>query len=356
MYQAIEKRFKQEANAYNAIRDLVTPKVVRWEYFLAPAWHWRPDWELSHQPATKKNARYGYGYDRSNKVIVILSHMNAGSSVEEFLRYSKDRIESSEFFKGALREVETGFLKNGQVVRIEQAGRNGSCIETVEWDGDRATRMQTQYSDEKFAREFVYDEESKSFEVKFRVKPDGTRVPIDQPLPKGVTMKSLAAQIRKHLVKGVGEVVARSKIKEPIYCVVLVYSGEGNPVFPPTIAIGLESQRQKWLKKNGEEAKEMIWNPEEFTHRGKEIDDEDYEQACEWYSDAMEERTSDAAAVKLINEIAADVGKLNWKRLAKMTDDFVVFAVDLEGADLQKNMKKSVPATVLKKLKAKGVF
>ena len=356
MYQAIEKRLKQEANAYEAIRDAVMPKVVRWEYFLEPAWHWRPDQSLSHQPATKKNARYGYGYDRSNQVIVMLSYRTGGPSLEEFLRYSNDRIESSEFFKGLIREVQTGFLKNGRVVRIEEAGRNGSCIETVEWEGGRATRMQTQYKDEKFAREFVYDAQSKSFEAKFVIKPDGTRRPIDQPLPEGVTMKSLAATIRKHLVKGVGEVVARSKIKEPIYCVVLVYSGEGNPVFPPTIAIGLESERQKWLKKHGEDAKEMIWNPEEFSHRGEEIDDEDYEQACEWHSDAMEERTSDAAAVKLINEIAADVGKLNWKRLARVTGDFVVFAVDLEGTDLQKNMKKSVPPTVLKKLKANGLL
>ncbi len=150
--------------------------------------------------------------------------------------------------------------------------------------------------------------------------------------------------------------MSKSGITEPIYCVILAYSGEGNDVFPPSIGIGLESERQILLKKLGREAKHAIWNPEEFSHQGKDIDDDDYEEACDWFSEAMNKRSSDAAALKLINEIAVDLAKLKWSRVAKVTDDFVVFAGELEGADLRKTLKKSGPPQALQRLKTAGML
>ena len=358
MYQKIAKRFEQEATTYKKIRDSVMPKVVRWEYFLEPAWHWHPTYEVTHQPATKKEANYGYGYDRSGRVIVILSDMQLPPPTEEFLRYSGNVIEVSDFCKGSRRGVETVTLKNGRVVQQASAGwGQGPSVEYLTWDGDRATRMVRHLSFMKNAVEFLYDDKSRNLEAKFHIKPDGTRRPVD--LPKGVKAKVLEERIRKGLVKGAYAMVSKAGIKETIYCLVLAYSGEGNDVFPPSLGIGLESERQKWLKQHGKEARHIIWNPENFFHHGKphtEVDDEDYDEACDWYSIAMQQRSSDAAALKLINEIAAGLAKLNWSRAARITDDFVVFAVDLEGGDLQKNMKKSVPAAVLQKLKAGGLL
>ena len=356
MYEAIENRLKSESSAYESIRDSVMPKVARWKYYLEPAWHWYPHSPVSHKPTSKNHARCGYGYDKSNRVVVMLSAMGSGPALEEYLRYAKDKIEVSEFYKGSLREVQTAFLKNGRIVKVEKAGKDGSCVETIEWKGKLATRTCAWWKGQKSAMEFLYNEETKGLEARFYVRPDGTRRPIDQPMPEGVTIKSLAEKIRKSLVKGVYDLVAKERIKEPIYCVVLTYSGEGNPVVPPTIAIGTERERKEWLKKYGKEAKEMIWNPEEFSHRAREIDDEDYAEACEWYSGAMMDRSSDAPMLRLINEVAAELAKLDWSRIAKTTKDFVVFAVDLEGEDLRKNMKKSVPATLLKKFKAGGLI
>jgi len=356
MYEAIEARLKSESGAYHAIRESVMPKVARWEYFREPAWHWYPHSPVSDKPTSENHARFGYGYDKSNKVIVMLSGMGSGPALEEYLRYSKDKIEVSEFYEGSLREVQTALLKNGKIVKVEKAGNDGSCVETIDWEGKLATRTCAWWKGRKAAFEFFYNPEKKRLEAKNYLNPDGTRRPLHQPLPEGVTIKSLAEKIRKSLVKGVYDLVAKERIKEPIYCVVLTYSGEGNPVFPPTIAIGIESERQEWLKKHGKQAKEMIWNPEEFSHQAREIDDEDYAEACEWYSEAMMDRSSDAPALKLINEVAAELGKLNWSRRAKTTKDFVVFAVDLEGQDLQKNMKKSVPPSLLKRLKASGLI
>jgi hypothetical protein len=60
--------------------------------------------------------------------------------------------------------------------------------------------------------------------------------------------------------------------------------------------------------------------------------------------------------LKLINQTAADLAGPNWSSAARVTDDFAVFAVDLEGADLQKNMKKSVSPALVKKFRADGLL
>jgi hypothetical protein len=359
MYKEIENRFKRESGAYKKIRESAMREVVRWEYYPERVWNLRPGDEVSMKPVAKRDADYAYGYDAAGRVVVIQYNIKIFGKKrpdEEFLRYSKNKIEVSDFRDGSLRGVETGTLKNGQVVRVSSVGSDSSSVEDYEWEGDRPTRMLRHWNNEKSAIEFINDK-LKGWEARFRVKPDGTRRPLD--LPKGVTVKSLAEKIRKHLVKGVHAMVSKARIKEPIYCVVLGYSGEGNAVFPPSIGIGLESERQKLLKKLGSEAKHVIWNPEEFFHHGKphtEINDEDYQEACEWYSEAISDRSSDAAALKLINEIAAELAKLKWSHVARVTDDFIVFAVDLEGGDLEKNMKKTVAAPVLQKFKSGGLL
>jgi hypothetical protein len=42
----------------------------------------------------------------------------------------------------------------------------------------------------------------------------------------------------------------------------------------------------------------------------------------------------------------------DWKGKLNTTDDFIVYAVDTDGADLRKNLKVSVPPKQLAKLKA----
>ncbi len=352
-----QDRLKRETKNYKKIRDAVMPKVVRWKYYTDCAWTLLPEEPRPCKLTTKQKAEYGYGYDSSNRVIVVQSAFSIGP-LQEFIRYIDDRVETSEFFKDEMRDIQTVLLKNGKPGLVVNAYDNGYSFIEYEWNGDVPSRYWHRSKNDKVTTEFAYDPKSKAFDPKFRIKDDGTRRPVD--LPKGVTTKTLAEKIRKGLVKGVYDLVARKKFKEPIYCIALVYSGEDNPVFPPSIAIGLESERQKMIKKYGKEAKASVWNPEDgFTHYGDaatQIEDEDYDEACDWYSEATMLRSSSAADIKFINEIALELSKLNWSKIAKTADDFVVYAIDLEGADLEKNFKKTVPAETRQRLKEKGLL
>jgi hypothetical protein len=128
MYQTIEKRFKQEATAYKKIRDSVMPKVIRWEYYQESAWHWYPNTPVANKPAKKEKAQYRYGYDRAGRVIVMIwdlpiiqVHVMPGQ-MEEFLRYSEEKIEVSKFSERRLQIVQTANLKNGRVVEAASTG------------------------------------------------------------------------------------------------------------------------------------------------------------------------------------------------------------------------------------------
>jgi hypothetical protein len=71
------------------------------------------------------------------------------------------------------------------------------------------------------------------------VRRDGTRFELYQPLPKGVTVKSLLATVKERLIKLIPETMAKAGVAEPIYAIALAYDGEGNGVLPPILGVGL---------------------------------------------------------------------------------------------------------------------
>jgi len=153
--------------------------------------------------------------------------------------------------------------------------------------------------------------------------------------------------------------VGAAKIDEPIYCVALAYDGEGNDVLPPGIAIGVDSERSKWLREHGAEARDWLWNPAEFYHYEKphtQFEDEPLEKACDLLNTHLAERDGLTPATRLLVEVAAELNKLLWPANVRRTEDFVVYAVDLELGRLQKNMKACLAPDRLSDLKARRLL
>ncbi len=80
--------------------------------------------------------------------------------------------------------------------------------------------------------------------------------------------------------------------------------------------------------------------------------DKKLDKACDLYNRELEYKGSNEPARKLILQVAADLARMDWNGKLKTTDDFIIFAVDTDGADLKKNLKLSVPSKQLAKLKA----
>lgn len=377
---ALCSRFIAEEKAFSRLRKLFESKVVRWEYWDWPEWHWEPDYFLDagqkSKHVTKARAKFGYGYDKENKATVIHEFDEFGGfgcadnlHSMQFLRWSGRKIVGSQFhgatvyagdrvagtdFKlgGQLTDVFEVTLSEGRIVRVEHLMEQSCDWKTIEWEGDKVRKVTLGMHGRKPHQEITYDKKGKVIDDIDLSEPIKRK-----PLPKGVTMNSLAKEIRKRLAAVVVQTITEAKVKEPAYCLALNYDCEGNPLLLPEPGIGLESERQAILKRGGRDAKLDTWQPENFSLFAKEntilMDrDKKLDRACDLYNRELEYKGSDEPARKLILQVAADLAKVNWKEKLNTTDDFIVYAVDTYGADLKKNLKFSVPSKQLAKLKA----
>jgi hypothetical protein len=332
-------------------------------------------WIGEPERAPKATADYAYGYDDKDRVTVIQS-FDLGEprkiGTMDFLRYAGDKIAVSHFiaeaiqnekginiandFKcgGVLSDVFEATVSENQIVRVEHwSGGHYPPWDwkTIAWESDRVSVVMHGMRGRKAHSQITYDEKGKVLE-----ELDLTKPPKRKPLPKGITMHSLAKQIRERLARAVVATVKKAKIKEPVYCLALNYDCEGNPLLLPELGIGLDSERQARLKARSRDARLAIWAPEEFSlfandRTALQGRDRELDQACDLFNRELEYKASDEPARKLILQVAADFAKADWTGKLNTTGDFIVYAVDTYGNDLRKNLKLSVPPKLLAKLK-----
>jgi hypothetical protein len=376
---AIQKRWEDEQTAFAKFQKACEAKVVRWEYWDGFVSHWKPEVEIEEKEKKERHQKYGiiddppkkltesdsaveyaYGYDAENKLLII-RHISGILTQTEFIRHQSGSLASSTFLQDSrtpdqdtLFQVATGTFAEGQLNRIEVCGRSYDPYRLdIKWADGQIAQIQWSIIGEPPGEEWRFDKNGKMIRSQYSSK---TKQPKS---PKGTGQKAMEKLIRQRLMSVVPKVIAKAKLKKPVYCLILAYDGEGNGAMPPGLAIGLESERGNWIKSNKRsELKWILWSPDEFEHCESEAlslpDDEKFDQACEWYNQLLEKKGSDKPAHDLLNRIAADLAKLNWKGKLTTTEDFIVFAVDYEGADLKKNFKASVPPKLLAKFKASG--
>jgi hypothetical protein len=63
-----------------------------------------------------------------------------------------------------------------------------------------------------------------------------------------------------------------------------------------------------------------------------------------------------APAVHLLIEVAIELNKIDWPPTIRLTEDFIVYAVDLEGGNLRKNVRAIVTLQQFAVLKAKKLI
>jgi hypothetical protein len=356
---SLEKRHQTEERAFARLRKLCESKVARWEYWTGENWHWDPEYPLKYadkpysaRRTTKEKALCIYGLDKLGRVVVMKSgclwEKDESAINHDFLRYSGNSLVGSCFFGNDLLYVYDARLNEGRVVHVELFGPEPWSWKDIEWRGDKVSKVIIG-NGKRAEFEVAYDEIGRVISdvdlIKAQIKP----------LPLGLTLQSLSDEIRKSLASAVIKTASRARIKDAVYCLVLAYDGEGNGIFPVEIGFGLEVERQEWLSKHGPTARQKIWNPAEFKHYGKkptQLRDKRLDKLSSMLNQELERRGSDAPARRLVNEVAAKLGKADWSGRLNTTDDFVVYAVDFELGDLKKNLKFSVPGERLKKLKA----
>jgi len=355
---------RKDKKAFGRLREHCESKIVVWRHWDFPDWYWDPEHFVKYfarfvERGSKKTARYHFGYDAKGRVVLIrsLRSLVSGGFGYVFLSYDGDQIIGSKYLNeesDGLYCVFEAKMVDGRIVRLEQSG---FCTDLmlIEWGDGKVSKIRKddQVGLGPIVTETTYDRNGKVIS-----EADLSEIEEEPPIPKGVTLKSQGEEIRKRLVQAVVKAVTKLKLKKPVYCLALNYDCEGNPIMPPMLGVGLDSERQARLKKGGKDAKLDIWEPEQMSLFAKEktdeviFNDKKLQQACDHYNRLLEKKGDNAPAHKLLNEIAAELCRMNWKGKLNTTDNFIAYAVDTDLADLQKNLRQSVPADRLKGLRA----
>ncbi len=168
-------------------------------------------------------------------------------------------------------------------------------------------------------------------------------------LPAG-RMMDLRRQVEAKLPDAIVKVAELAKVKEPVYCLLLVYDHEvGEDYLPPYLALGTDAERQAWGP-----AADKHWNPAEMKHYqtdGLEYPDDAVKAVCDDLNAARSMQGTGYEDIPVICRIAATLNERDWSKTLNVTDDFAVLAIDLEGEHFKSNLNKCVPADKRKALR-----
>jgi hypothetical protein len=368
---SIEQLFRSEADSFNRRHAECHSQIVKWIYSTGEIWSIWPDREDLMKPNSilpgMEEAQYAWGYDHTGNLTILqmLSYRYENGVkiaapevvVECFLYRHANQLLMFRFLRKKLQILWRATEDGGRTVELEEFREDaGATKDRYVWEGDILKSKTGLDEKDRPTSETIYDWVTKNRHLYF-IRRDGSRRLSGQPVPKGLTVKSLAETVRKRLMAVIPEVITAARIAEPVYCLALAYDSEGNDMLPPCLGIGLESERAKWAAEPRDDPWLMIWNPAEFFHYQKphiNLNDDELDEACDYLNQLLSERSSQAPAKKLIHSVTAELAQIDWSRQLKTTPDFVVYAVDFELADLKKNLKAFVPLERLTALKKAG--
>jgi len=362
-------------------------------------WQWATEASHLHRPEPLFRERYGlraprlldgpppspsdeqqYGLDACGDIVVAREYVGPRSFREELRVRRGDTVVGFRWMEtGEPAEVNlarfaagTGQLQSYVTVWPQIAPAqdvpHGSMLERYEWDGDRVSTIHTEML-------LAFDDvppEPESMQLRASYDSAGRLVELREHGARrekvlyraGGTTPSTAQRhrvVEERLVELLPRLVAEH-VSEPIYCVALHYHPEWP--LPPNIAVGSARERREWTQEiaDAETLRYTVWNPAEFdSYTGESLGGRPLRDLDPDLAAALDEIPDDSPnaherARTTLNRAAHRLQKLDWRSVAAVTDDFVVFAVDLELSHLDENLRYSVPAVLRKQLADRGLL
>lgn len=396
----LDARFSRLSEEYELRRSTAHAAVVRWDWYSWEAFDLRPlhyerdllkpGRRLAERPPLDRD-HHRIGFDADSRPVAILEYSGFLGGQLYYETYRDYRA-------GAGLVDEAHFYADGRPIYLHQyryeaglirsassAATGGGGYEEYQYTGQQVTRIAIYYakpSHKPGKRLYplapyaviraAYDDAGMSrLEI---LSEDGpaplTELKYERP-PAGFTIDEACRTVHRELVAKLPATVSGLAIDEPAYCVVLAYLPE-NPL-DVRVHVGLDEQRRERLAEqsdmdeNGGEERWIgdIWSPGDMgedtpvdlsavavTARllGQELSLADADDIA-----SPRGRGSEWGR-ELLCAVAAELNAHDWTQELSTTDDFVVYAVDLELADLDRNMPACLPLTRLALLRERGLL
>src|SRR5262249_35783129 len=230
--------------------------------------------KLSNQEPKSKKGAYQYGLDAKGEVVVVRQYQqNDQPFLERFLIRGKDEVTDYLFDSGkpkTLLVVSLQKIENGSPVSSYSMSKEGNrVIEKYKYDHGQLSNIDVQAHnklggyDVNTSYEILRDDLGQVTEI-YWIQANGVKKLISQAAPQA-DASSLVDQVENLLLEIIPKKISLYKPAEPIYCAAIVYGNDPSMAMPPTIALGLESERRHWATKYPQNCREYMWNPAEFS-------------------------------------------------------------------------------------------
>ena len=232
-----------------------------------------------------------------------------------------------------------------QVIRWSGPGTGGGR-EVYERDGDSITRVtEERFIDGEWVPRYVYDCEyaggSLAVVTATRIDAGGAR---GEPLvayrrTSGKAVRNARKRLSTELPDRIVEWAARVAPDEPLFALALLYSFEG-PSVPPALGVATDRERTALIT-NAPNDPLTLWNPAEW----KLLDTEPAELLADGFDECWQllgqewESTSNDREPRAMLVKAAKAITPKQLKPAGLSADLVVFAIDDELTDLDRNLK-----------------
>ncbi len=377
--EAVVQRFDELSSvaAYEELRRSLRGQCVSWKWATWPQHDLEPFFREKQKlpkgrwckdEAADPRRHYRHGFDSEGRVLVIEE-----SQCESFFVYSTSAQERVCFTTYRCKDglsvtelvcVDRLWTENSIPIRTETLSSAGNGIREYLWEQGRLVLERCTHEDMEFDPGTVtYQEFTFEYNPLGRVRritlegkdSEGNvtgREVVYQRKKKGETLKTLSSYLQGKLVVDIREILTQAAIPEEVYCLLLAYDEENEPL-PPWLALGHELERREIVAQWGDKAGCELWIPAQFPGFGNlQLTSSETVEASRLMNQMLIQRENAKPAIDLLNRVASDLAAQDWDGILNTTDDFVVIAVDLPGDDLLKNAKKSVSPALLKSLKA----
>jgi hypothetical protein len=361
---------RRASREYESRKDLAESNAVRREYFSGPAYDLRPyfferfDLKRGRKLTHPRARAFEYGFDKAGRLILARQPSTPQEpSYEEFWAYRGASAESAAYFLNkhhSIHYVTRARFSKGLIVACDVLDANGQAdfAERYSYRRGRLHRIGGFFKEgreaEDYRLEIAYDRDGVFQAIRqYYGGWAGNSVPIYWNPARAPSLEKLWKAIEKWLLVSIPAAVHRARIKDQAYCLAIAYDNE-NHALPPFIGIGLDKERQSWLATKGRDARGLIWNPAEYSRYEDgtlDFSEAEWNDTCQRFCQFALSKGYTWCERKLLNQVAARLNKLAWRRILPVTEDFIVYAVDLEGADFKRNLKDGVPAGKLKQLR-----
>ncbi|MEU8662649.1 hypothetical protein [Actinoplanes philippinensis] len=362
----LDVRFARLAGERDSRRSSARALVDRWDWHTWPGLDPRPlhferdllapGRRLDTRPPEDQGV-LRIGFDADGRPVVIEEYsgfLHGRLYYETFLRYDGDVAEAAHYDPDRPVYLHEYRFEGGLMRSADMVARGGSGRETYAYAGGRISRVAIEHDGR--SRSVLTAEHDDAGLVRL-VETAGGRsgVRYERP-PAGFDLDAACRDIEDTLVRLIPAAAAGLTAGGPVDCIALAYH------LPADLSIEIcaaTAEQRAALRSIDVPA---AWAPADFTAvAGVVVDDTAALRLVRQEFTLLDTRDHDAAAGseagrRLLCAVAARLNDHDWSGTLPVTDDFLVYAVDLELADLHRNLTDCLTPDQLARARERGLL